>query len=604
MNKGLSKKSWSVPTSPRSPYKIRDELALLVNLDGKKWDKAAQAEFGRALRQSASFEGDVPETPDWVGRARFGTISFWGFAFKNSYDKLQITDAGKQLLTGKREDEVFARQLVKWQYPDVQHNGNEYPASRFRLHPFVVLLRVLKRVERLSKTEIAMFLFTIVNDDDAEEVADEILLYRSKLSKVEHKVPRKEFQREYFRRRMFRFFKGELNSLLGRVEQKTLFEKDFERLRSKNREKVEEFVKSHFDTFHDYADALIRYSRYTELVSLSGEYVPVIEISPKAADKVSAILKSAHEVFPYRDSDWFYQSFYGNPSVVPLPYENPSELTEMIEKRVEENENLFRRLRKVLPPQMIPAAFVAPTTLPEDLEGLKDIEEKLRTEAKELQALLIAYQLKDKKKLLEIVKEFDIIRKGDVVDPPTFLEWNTWRAFASLDVADKVLAHLKFSDDMQPLSPAGGNVPDMEVYYSDYVLVSEVTLKSGATQWKDESEPVPAHVAKIKAANPTKPTICLFLAPKIDARTSNVFYACAFSPDWAGDTVDIVPLTLDQFVGVMLDFTKDGFTPDALHKLLERISSSRQDYEKLPKDRGIACVSALAQVIETWRKCS
>ena len=73
--------NWSVPTSPRSPYKIREELLLLAQFEGKTWDDKLQAEFGEVLAKSEKFEGEVPHTPDWVGRARFGTMKFWGFVY-------------------------------------------------------------------------------------------------------------------------------------------------------------------------------------------------------------------------------------------------------------------------------------------------------------------------------------------------------------------------------------------------------------------------------------------------------------------------------------------------------------------------------------------
>jgi hypothetical protein len=120
----LIRKNWSVPTSPRSPYKIREELMLIKKFEGQSWDKKSKTEFGKILGKSEKFEGVAPRTCDWVGRARFGTMKFWGFVFKDKRDKLRITNAGKQLLTGKREDETFTKQLVKWQYPDNQHNGN------------------------------------------------------------------------------------------------------------------------------------------------------------------------------------------------------------------------------------------------------------------------------------------------------------------------------------------------------------------------------------------------------------------------------------------------------------------------------------------------
>jgi hypothetical protein len=197
-----------------------------------------------------------------------------------------------------------------------------------------------------------------------------------------------------------------------------------------------------------------------------------------------------------------------------------------------------------------------------------------------------------------------VISKGNVVDPPTYLEWNIWRAFESLDVAEKIKPNFKFSDDMQPLCPAGGNVPDLEVYYNDFVLIPEVTLKSGAIQWRDEAEPVPVHVIRIKKEISDKPVFGLFVAPKIDDRTCNVFFGCHSVPDMFGDTVSVLPLTIKQFQEILLFFVAHEFRPEKLLSLLEKIDQSRCQFVNLPTDRGVAWVRNIPTIIAQWKNAT
>lgn len=596
----MPKRNWSVPTSPRSPYKIREELLLIAKFEGKTWDNRSQSQFGKILGKSEKFEGEAPRTPDWVGRARFGTMKFWGFVFKDKSRKLRITDTGKHLISGKREDEIFAKQLVKWQYPDNQHNGNEYPASYFNLHPFIATLRILKKVKYLSKDEIALFLFTVTKDRQVSSIASEIKNFRKSRSQIKYRVPKKKFLTLNFKKRILHFYNAELKELIGRTKQKTLFERDLRRLRAKNRKKINGFVSRHRNTFYDYADALIRYFRYTKLISLTGKYAPVITIAKPAKKKAQLIVKMKTFIFPYYDTNDFYEKFYGNLTAVPLPYENIQDLTMITQRWVQSNLKLASKLKKISPELL--AEIEIPEYLPTDLDQLKDIEEKLRTQATFLRKTLMSYELREKRRLIEITKDFNIIlKRGGVVDPPTFMEWNTWRAFESLDIAEKIVPNFKFSDDMQPLCPAGGNVPDLEIYYKDFALIPEVTLKSGAVQWRDEAEPVPVHVIKIKRQISDKPVFGLFIAPKINERTSNVFYGCKSVPDLFGDTVSVLPLTIQQFQEILTFFADHDFTPERMLSLLRQIDQSRAQFTSLPTDRGIAWVANIPSIIAGWK---
>src|SRR3989338_1959149 len=103
------KRTWSMPTSPRSPYKLVPELRLLTEFEGEEWNKETQIKFAKRLATSDFYEGSVPANLDFVARDRINR-SPKTFGFVDFDDrKVRITDAGKRLIEGIRVEELFTR---------------------------------------------------------------------------------------------------------------------------------------------------------------------------------------------------------------------------------------------------------------------------------------------------------------------------------------------------------------------------------------------------------------------------------------------------------------------------------------------------------------
>src|SRR4029453_8191418 len=98
------------------------------------------------------------------------------------------------------------------------------------------------------------------------------------------------------------------------------------------------------------------------------------------------------------------------------------------------------------------------------------------------------------RRLAEALAFYRAVLGREVIDPPTFLEWNTWRVFLALGGAREVVPHLALDDDLQPLNTAPGNHPDLEGDYGSFRLVVEVTLRTGADQRQAEGRPVTRHL--------------------------------------------------------------------------------------------------------------
>ena len=149
-------------TSPRTLEKIIPEIDLLSNLySGSKWsgNQELQAKFFEHLFNSEFYEGNsFPSDPALAARDRI-TRAPKALGFIDLTPTIQLTEIGKVLLSGKRIDETFTKQLLKFQLPSPYHTQSS--KIKFKVKPYLELLRLINDVGSLSKTEIALFFFTI-----------------------------------------------------------------------------------------------------------------------------------------------------------------------------------------------------------------------------------------------------------------------------------------------------------------------------------------------------------------------------------------------------------------------------------------------------------
>jgi hypothetical protein len=98
--------------------------------------------------------------------------------------------------------------------------------------------------------------------------------------------------------------------------------------------------------------------------------------------------------------------------------------------------------------------------------------------------------------------------------------------------------------------------------FEDYVLVVEVKLTSYSRQETAESEPIRAYVAgeKAKAAAATgNPVYRLFLARSIDNNPAETIRIWDWYTGDKPDFINIVPITLKQFILMMEKFLINRF---------------------------------------------
>lgn len=589
-------RTWLVPTSPRSPYKLRNELELLARLDGCQWWKKEdehliyQLKFAQMLKESDFFEGTISEeNPAFSARDRCRAFWTFGFAFVDSDGFLRITPAGRRLIQGIRIEELFLKQLLKWQYPSWQHGGNpktkhNYLVKIMDVFPFVETLRVIKHVNWLTKKEMAIFLLSCLSKDKFREVPSAIKSFRKEIMRKPSGRPRKEFLQNVHRGRFFDLYREDIE--IGRIATREIPTRS-----------VEDFLAKKMRNSLDYADAATRYFQYTGFLTRTPRG---LEIMPYFENEVDRILNETRfDIMSYDEVDRFYERM-GNPNLPWLSWENVGDMQARIEKigtRITETTHEIKVLDSSF---SVPEKPRSPTEI--TVENLVDYHYKVCHHLRELRKELMTRDMQRPEKVREIVEMFERIANRQVVDPALFFEWNTWRAFLALNDC-YAKPNFQMDSELMPLFHAGGNKSDIEVYFNEkYITLLEVTLSGGARQYYTETEPVTRHIGRFQERERKKDgtkVFGIFIAPRINPYTLQYFYTY-FSklefPD-AG-YLTIIPFSLQQFIDFLKFCIKFRcFNKDSFRELLDRI-----DNLKTVVKNGKEFYTAISKEIITWKK--
>ena len=123
-------------TSPRTPEKMVAEIHLLVDkFQGKVWNNETQIAFMQFLREEDFYQGVGQNDPAFSARDRINRAPK-SLGFVTLKPNIRLTSAGEQLLTAKRKDEVFLRQMLKFQLPSPYHKPTA-KAAVFCVKPYL-----------------------------------------------------------------------------------------------------------------------------------------------------------------------------------------------------------------------------------------------------------------------------------------------------------------------------------------------------------------------------------------------------------------------------------------------------------------------------------
>lgn len=467
------------------------------------------------------------------------TLAPYHLGFVDFDLKAELTPAGQKLLTSRRTDEVFLRQMLKFQVPSPYHKPTD-KAAGFCVKPYLEMLRLVRTMGTLKFDELQMFGMQLTDYHDFDMIVRKIEKFR--VEKAKHVGSYRSFKTEYLNNELKKIYRDRI--LKG--ETKT---------RESNDASLAKFLKTQSSNMRDYADACFRYLRITGLVNVSHVGKSLSIVPEKQAD-VDYILENVSRDPVHVNDKAAYSAYLGDATIPKLLTDN----RQMLEKKI----------CTEFPNVTIPAKS--------SLDDLKDLLADLLERCKVENLTEQVAEIKDYRKYNEIQKTYEQIENNELYDTPLMLEWNTWRAMTMLD-GGEIKANLNFDDYGQPLSTAAGNMSDIVCDYGDYMVCVEVTMASGQKQYEMEGEPVTRHLGKLKKAS-GKPCYCLFVAPTInDACVSHFFTLHHLNLAMYGGKSTIIPLPLQIFRKMVEDSYKASYTPNPSH--VRHFFEASNEYAKI-----------------------
>ena len=124
----LDNKALFFTTSPRTPAKMIPEIRLLhEQFNGQVWcgESGVQTQFAEALSKAEFFEGSTSKSEsEFSARDRI-TRAPKALGFVDLSPVIALTEAGSAFIYGKRSQEVYLRQLLKFQLPSPYHKDKK-----------------------------------------------------------------------------------------------------------------------------------------------------------------------------------------------------------------------------------------------------------------------------------------------------------------------------------------------------------------------------------------------------------------------------------------------------------------------------------------------
>ena len=545
MSKKLTGKTLFFTTSPRSPMKMIPEIKLLSdNFTGTLWNKSNQISFIELLAKDSNFEGEgfsgdlAFSARDRINRAP------QALGFINLKPTIQLTAAGDLFINGKRKEEIFFRQLLKFQLPSPYHLQDN--ANSFWVKPYLEILRLIRTLEYITFDEMCIFAMQLIDYHAFDKIVSKIKSFRNK--KASSLKSYKTLYRETVNAELSEIYSEEINANKLNTREST-------------EHTLFKFIKTKKSNLRDYTDACFRYLRATGMVAISHKGRSISIMPDKIAD-IDYILDNIDRNPVFVDNLVEYKNNLFNPYVPRLYTDNDENLIDYILRHSDKTK----------------AQIVSYS-----VEQLKDLRDEIISKNKASIIDAQIQQLKSYSLYNEVIDTYNEIIADELYDIPLMLEWNTWRAMTMLD-GGKITGNFKIDDAGQPLSTASGNIADIICDYGSFGLTVEVTMQSGQRQYETEGEPVARHLAKYKKST-NKNAFCLFIAPQINEACIAHFYTLAKTNiSYYGGKSIIVPLPLEVFMKMIENSYSAKFTPTPLH-IKELFDYAQKAVDESPDER-------------------
>lgn len=164
-------------------------------------------------------------------------------------------------------------------------------------------------------------------------------------------------------------------------------------------------------------------------------------------------------------------------------------------------------------------------------------------------------------------------------ETPAYLEWTLWRAALAINHLENKpyeVRGFRLDSDFMPVSAAGGGKGDLYCEFSDFTILTEVTMSTSSRQEAMEGEPVRRHVSDA-VLKYDKPVYGMFIAVKIDTNTAETFrHGVWYAKGDVKQRLTIIPLTLEQYRRFFISLFENGTVhPEEVRDLLVACSHVR-----------------------------
>ena len=577
------KKPWSISTTVRNPYRLRDFLSVLKKLEGNPFNYENQIKYQILLIQNkfykptnltkgqeAYFNNMEIEMPFNVAKKMFDTQNYKDPAMrgrnsvapltkmglciaKNSAKEVKITSLGEYFLSENYDlGELFFIFFLKWQLPNPDSRSFS-KKDGFNIKPFIGSLHLINEVNKLwfnegykpigiNKDEFSLFVPTLINCKDIKQQAQKLIEYRIGIRSQKNNKNKKEFENIF----------------------KEKFAKSF--LETSETNKVEKFL----ENLKDYGDNTIRYFRLTRFLYIRGGGF-YVDLEQRRAIELEKLLNTDSAAPLNFKNTGQYIEYLADIRQPILPWETKAQLYKItinlnndINEYIEDLESKKQKL----------PIFKFLNIKKLEMKELKQYIESLRIYRRKLQELKIYLESQDSSKIEEYIEALKNIHHSEN-KKSIELEKLLTLALNALNDALEIKPNYPVGDDNEPTFTAPANKPDIECFYEKFNSVCEVTMLTDRSQWYYEGQPVMRHVREFEKMYVEKSVYCLFIAPRLHQDTIETFWI-AVKHGYKGATQKIIPLSISQFIRLLeifLEIKKQNrrFTHNDLLDLYKQI---------------------------------
>jgi len=549
------KKPWSITTTLRNPERLRSFLVVLKDIESEGWNSKTQKKYqillikhrvygygekqfynGLSKKQvnlidntnkeisfkeaEKIFNSKRYKDPAMRGRQSINPLKKFGLASIKD-GNIFITELGHLLLKDDYDlGEIFFKSFIKWQIPNPDSDDYKL-ADGYNIKPFIGALHLINAVNQktidngeeskgISKQEFSLFAPTLVNYQDIEKYATEIIKLRASL-------------------------KGR-----NRLEQKRIFDqykKQFaiQFLSTRSNKKITKLLKN----LKDYGDNAIRYFRMTRYIYIRGGGF-YIDLEQRRQIEINNLLSfDIGKSISFTNKEE-YLSYIIDIAQPKLPWETKEKFIEILSELIKDIRSYENKLslnhKKI-----------------EDYEGYSD--EKLKSlieDIREYRKYLQRQENHVTAQNITAVSQYIVALQNiyNEIDKPIALEKYAALALYALNDALKIQPNYPVGDDNEPTFTAPSGKPDIECYYESFNAICEVTMLTSRDQWYQEGQPVMRHLRDFEEKNKNKKAYCLFIAPKLHRDTLNTFWI-SVKYEYEGNPQRIIPLSIQNFIELL-----------------------------------------------------